>query len=331
MSCSGCYKDGYEGFCNPCKKALFEGKEVSHVLPFESPKDPSLLKFRKNTERMSISGVQLKYSLTLAGNKLKLTDIGGKYILKPIPLATFSHLEQAPFNEHVCMQLAAQVYKLDTPPNALVYFGDGSPAYLVKRFDVLSDGSKRRQEDFASLAGKTPDGKGDFKYEYSYEGIARLMKQHLPAYAVEVEKFYRLVLFNYIIGNGDAHLKNFSVSETSLGDHKLSPVYDLLCTKLHVNDDSDMALDLFEGGFTTESFNTNGFLAQDDFNAFGQKLNMKEKRIQKAIESFQEQLPQARALINKSKLNEALKEKLVKHITSYTNQRLGYAHTSSKV
>lgn len=324
MRCPGCYKDNYDGFCNPCKKSLFDGNDVSHILPFNSPKDTSILKFRKNTERMSISGVQLKYSLTLAGNKLKLTDKGGKYILKPIPLATFQNVEQTPYNEHLCMQLAKHVYKLETPPNAIVYFGDGSPAYLVRRFDVLPDGSKKRQEDFASLAGKTPDGKGDFKYQYSYEGIAKLMKEHLPAYAVEVEKFYRLVLFNYIIGNGDAHLKNFSVSETSIGDHILSPVYDLLCTKLHINDDSDAALDLFDNDFTTASFDANGFLAQADFRAFGEKLNMKEKRVQKLIEFFQEQLPKAVELISASQLNKELKARLVNQITNYTNQRLAY-------
>jgi serine/threonine-protein kinase HipA len=222
------------------------------------------------------------------------------------------------------MQLAKQVYKLETPPNALLHFKDGSPAYLVKRFDVLPDGTKRRQEDFAALAGKTPDKKGDYKYNYTYEGIAKLMKQHLPAYAVEVEKFFRLVLINYIIGNGDAHLKNFSVSETTLGDHRLSPTYDLLCSKLHIEDDSDMALELFDDDFSTDSFNAIGFHSQEDFRTFGEKIGMKTKRIEKEIQFILAQLPAALERIHNSFLSEELKTKFQKQVKSYTEQRLGY-------
>lgn len=297
---------------------------VDHVLPFDSPKDKTIQRFQKNTKRLSISGVQLKYSLKLENGVLKLTDNGGQYILKPIPVGTFQHMDQTPANEHLCMQLAKQVYKLDTPPNALVHFRDGNPAYLVKRFDVLNDGTKRRQEDFASLAGKTPDNKGDYKYEYSYEGIARLMKKHIPAYAVEVERFFRLVLFNYVIGNGDAHLKNFSVSETSMGDHILSPTYDLLSSKLHIKDDGDMALELFDDDYSSDAFNANGFHSQADFRVFGEKIGMKPKRIDKELLFIQNQLTPALALIESSFLEDDFKNQLAAHLSDYTTRRIGY-------
>jgi len=328
MSCPGCYKDGYDTFCNPCKKALFDGKEVSPVLPFDSPSDRTMQRFRKHTQRLSISGVQLKYSLKLDGTMLRLTDTGGQYILKPIPQGNYEHLDQAPENEHICMQLAKQVYGLETPANALIRFKDGSPAYLVKRFDVLSDGTKRRQEDFASLAGKTPDSEGEFKYDYSYEGIGKLMKQHIPAYQIEVEKFFRLVLFNYVIGNGDAHLKNFSVSATSLGDHQLSPTYDLLCTKLHIPEDQSMALDLFDNNFETPSYAANGFPAYDDFRFFGEKLGMKVKRIERQIAHMSEKLESSTRLVSKSKLNTEQKEQLIQHLIEYTTMRLEYRFKS---
>lgn len=322
MNCPSCFKEGHESFCPSCRKALFGGAKVSHILPFDSPSDATNQKFQNNTRRLSISGVQLKYSLKLVGDKLKLADAGGQYILKPIPLANFTALDQAPANEHLCMQLAKQVFKLETPPNALVQFKDGSPAYLVKRFDVLKDGLKRGQEDFAALAKKTPDGKGDYKYEYSYEGIADLMKQYLPAYAVEIEKLFRLVVFNYIIGNGDAHLKNFSVSETSMGDYKLSPVYDVLCTKLHINDDRDMALDLFKDDFETESFKANAFARKVDFVELGKRIRMKPERIEKELQFMKNKLPDALQLIEQGSLNEQLKERLKTHVEEYASKRI---------
>jgi serine/threonine-protein kinase HipA len=323
MKCPGCLKEGHTTFCNPCKKALFDGKQVDPVLPFESPQDKTMKRFQKHTMRLSISGVQLKYSLQLVDGKLKLTDRNGQYILKPIPVGTFANLDQTPANEHLCMQLAKQIYGLETPPNALVHFKDGSPAYLVKRFDVLPDGSKRRQEDFASLAGKSADDKGDFKYDYSYEGIAHLMQRYIPAYSIEVEKFFRLVVFNYIIGNGDGHLKNFSVSETSFGDHRLSPAYDLLSSKLHIQDDSDMALELFDEHYT-KAFEQVGFHTHTDFTAFGARIGMQGKRIEKRIQFMIDQLPSALALIERSFLNDAMKAKLIQQLSDYTLKRLAY-------
>ena len=126
---------------------------------------------------------------------------------------------------------------------ALIFFKNGESAYLTKRFDVKVDGSKLAKEDFASLAGRTPQTHGEnYKYLGNYLELFQLMKLHVPAYKLEAPKLFSLLVFNYLFSNGDAHFKNFSLIETPLGDFRLSPAYDLLNTRIHI-EDSDFALE----------------------------------------------------------------------------------------
>ena len=165
----------------------------------------------------------------------------GTYILKPIP-GFGKNPQQMPANEHLTMQIAHQVYGIETAANAIIFFRDGSPAYITKRFDVKEDGSKRAQDDFASLAGRTPQTHGaHFKYSGNYLELFNIMKMHLPAYKTEAPKLLKVLVFNYLFSNGDAHLKNFSILETPMGDYRLSPAYDLLNSRMHI-DDTDFAL-----------------------------------------------------------------------------------------
>ena len=85
MRCYGCYKDKVEGYCATCRKKLFDGKKVSHILPFDTPKEENIPAYQEKTKRLSISGVQLKHSVRLEGKELVLTEKKGEYILKPIP------------------------------------------------------------------------------------------------------------------------------------------------------------------------------------------------------------------------------------------------------
>jgi serine/threonine-protein kinase HipA len=147
-----------------------------------------------------------------------------------------------PANEHLTMQIAAQIYGIETASNALIFFQDGAPAYLTKRFDIADDNTKIAQEDFAVLAGKTPQTAGeDYKYSGCYLDLFVLMQQYVAAYAVEASKLWTQLLFNYLFCNGDAHLKNFSLLQTPQGDYRLSPAYDLLNSRIHV-EDADFAL-----------------------------------------------------------------------------------------
>ena len=165
---------------------MFGGKRISPILPFSRP-EYNQLKMTQ-TSRISISGVQTKHTLKLVGDTLELTEGGGQYILKPVPYGPFKNLEEAPANEHISMQLARQVFKLNTADNVIMRFQDGSYAYLTKRYDVLEDGNKLLQEDMAQVAQKTEakDGK-DYKDKYSYEAIDSHMKEHLSTYKAEVE------------------------------------------------------------------------------------------------------------------------------------------------
>lgn len=287
MNCSGCLKEiENAGYCRKCLKDLFEGKKVEHVLPFNSPYNEDSDLYQERTKKLSISGVQVKYSMRLDDKKLVLTDKGGQYILKPIPVGQFKNLEQAPANEHLTMQIAGQLFKITTPPNAIICFSDNSPAYLVKRFDVKTDGSKYPQEDFAQIAQVTEETHGkNYKYDLSYEEIGLLIKRHIATSAIELEKFFVLVLFNYIFSNGDAHVKNFSAMLTDEGDHVLTPAYDLLCTRIHSPGEGDMALMLFKDRFTV-AYDAHGFYSYDDFLEFGKVLGIKESRVVKIIEKF---------------------------------------------
>lgn len=244
--CPGTLAEGHTTYSRACLSKLFKGRKVSHILPYDSPASNSETDelFNDNRKRMSISGVQEKYSVLLDKNKLRLINEGeqGEYILKPVPGAG-NRPECMPANEHLTMQIAKQAFGIEVAENALIFFRNGSPAYITKRFDLKEDGSKLAQEDFASLAGKTPQTDGEhYKYSGNYLELFEIMKKFVPAYLVEAPKLLKILIFNYLFSNGDAHLKNFSLIETSMGDFKLSPAYDLLNSGIHI-EDRDFALD----------------------------------------------------------------------------------------
>ncbi len=244
--CAGTLAEGFDTYSRTCLKRVFHGKKVYHVLPYESPaSDPETDElFEENRRFMSISGVQEKFSVLLEKNKLRLIDEGerGTYILKPIPAAG-KKPDQMPANEHLTMQIARQVYGIETAENALIFFKNGAHAYITRRFDVKEDGTKFAQDDFASLAGRTPQTHGEnYKYSGNYLELFQLMQAHLPAYKLEAPKLLKILVFNYLFSNGDAHFKNFSLLETPMGDYRLSPAYDLLNSRIHITD-KDFALD----------------------------------------------------------------------------------------
>ena len=244
--CPGTLAAGFTTYSRTCIKRVFNGSKVNHILPYNSlhSNQNGEDSFEENATRISISGVQEKFSLIQLKNKIRLTKEGeqGTHIFKPIPNVS-KNADQMPANEHLTMQIAQKVFGIETAENALIFFGNGDPAYITKRFDVVTGGLKLAQEDFASLAGKSPQTHGaDYKYLGSYWDLFELMRENLPSYKVESLKLFKLLVFNYLFSNGDAHLKNFSIIETPLGDFKLSPAYDLLNSRIHI-EDKDFALD----------------------------------------------------------------------------------------
>ena len=199
-------KEGFSTYSPTVIKKLFGGKKVNPILPYLSPSNAEDKKnFNANQTHISISGFQEKYSLLLDGNRLRLTNEGehGHYILKPISDLP-KNADFAPANEHLTMQIAQQVFKIETAENALVFFEDGSPAYLTKRFDYDVDGNKLAVEDFASLLQKSPAKDGEqYKYEGNYLELFDALKKYVPAWKVEAPKLFTLILFNYLFSIAD--------------------------------------------------------------------------------------------------------------------------------
>ena len=303
--CPGTLAKGFDTYSRTCLNRVFNGKKVYHVLHYDSPatnQETDEL-FEENRKHMSISGVQEKFSVLLEKNKLNLTNEGerGTYILKPIPAAG-KKTDQMPANEHLTMQIARQVYGIETAENALVFFKNGAPAYITKRFDVKKDGSKWAQEDFASLAGRTPQTHGEhYKYMGNYLELFQLMQTHLPAYRLEAPKLFKVLMFNYIFSNGDAHFKNFSLLETPMGDYRLSPVYDLLNSRIHI-EDKDFALDdgLLPGNLSQ------GKISQQ-FRILAEHTGLSEKQATDTFNLLTSRSEQIENLIAASFLNESTK------------------------
>jgi serine/threonine-protein kinase HipA len=211
-----------------CARALFGSAKAPHLDIEVSKLHTAALAMVGHT---SLSGAQKKISVNLSADRetLQVAAERGRYILKP-QTETYPSL---PENEHLTTRLA-QLVDLDVGRFGLVSLKDGSLAYIVKRFDRLADGRKVRQEDFCQLAELSPKE----KYDSTAERCVKLLQKHASEPLVEILKFYRLLLFSWWTGNGDMHLKNFSLLVDEQGIVRLTPAYDLICTRLVIPDDS---------------------------------------------------------------------------------------------
>lgn len=305
-------------------KELFDGQQVSDILPYNSiDADPTIQQeIAQGNGHISISGVQPKFSMVVDNGVLRLVrpEEQGTFILKPAPTALFI-LDRAycPANEHLTMQLAQQVYGIETAACALCKFGNGQEAYLTKRFDITSNGGKFPQEDFASVAGLNKKNAGkDYKYDaLSYEDCADLIRAHAKAAPVEILKFFRLVVFNYLVLNDDAHLKNFSFIQHKKGDVTLTPAYDLMNTSLHLSMPTIFALKkgLYKEGMVIDDTHS---VSRASFMEFGKRIGLSEPLLNRELNKFAKEHPLAEQLINQSHLPQALK----KHYSDSYHYRL---------
>lgn len=281
MICYGCLEDKKlkNNYCLKCLKSLFDGISPK---PLDFDKAQFYQSREELAEKMSISGVQDKISLALDGSILKPVATNGKYILKPVPVngRGMDGLHDVAANEHLSMVISKEVFKIKTAECALIEFSDGELAYITKRFDYTSGGTKYDQEDFASVLGVTPAKDGaNYKYDSkNYIDCANAIKRHVPANIPVIEDFFKRILLNYLICNGDAHLKNFSLySIPDKSDFMLTPNYDILNTRYHIkNESSDVAIELFDK--TTPEFNAIGFYSQADFMELAKQMRIRENR-----------------------------------------------------
>ena len=186
--------------------------------------------------KMSIQGVQPKLSVRLNIKKqiFEIVDRGGQYILKPQTVS----FKEVPENEDLTMRLAEMI-KVEVPLHGLLYSKGGSLTYFIKRFDRIGRKKKTAIEDFAQLSGKNRDT----KYNSSMEKVASIIEEFCTFPAIEKVKLFNLTLFNYLIGNEDMHLKNFSLINRGI-KIELSPAYDLLNSTIILNSEEELALPL---------------------------------------------------------------------------------------
>ena len=183
---------------------------------------------QKLAGQLSISGVQPKLSVKFDKklNTLVVVSEGGEYILKP-QTAAFPDIPQ---NEQCCMDIAEEL-GVEVPPHCLIALKDNTLAYVVKRFDREKD-TKIHQEDFAQIL------EANDKYRGSVEQIGRKLMEISAAPGYDAQLLFERVVLNFILANGDAHLKNYSISYTAAGI-RLSPAYDIVCSRLVIPEEHD--------------------------------------------------------------------------------------------
>ena len=309
--CPATLQPGFDTYCPAARKSLFDGQAVSPFLDFDLEMDYEMPAARENMNNISISGAQEKYSAVVEQGHIRLSYPGEQatHILKPAPLNyNLSTRKQIPANEHLTMQIAAQVYGIETAANALCFTPKGQAVYITRRFDVKPDKTKFPMEDFASILGITEQGAdSNFKYDGNYAMIANAIRRFVPAWMIEVEHFLKVVLFNYLYANEDAHLKNFSLINRN-GEYSLAPAYDLINTHIHL-ESSDLAL---RGGLApdiepSDALVKTGHLCRMDFERFAQRIGLPEKRAEKVMNLFMEIPLESYALIERSFLNDKMK------------------------
>ncbi|PLX03475.1 MAG: protein kinase [Marinilabiliales bacterium] len=291
--CNGCLKDNINGFCSSCETVLFNRSKVNPQLTF----DWEDISKRIDGQPMgfSISGVQRKGFIGKPRGIELVPKMGvdekSKYIVKPM-LSRFNLPDQSPANEHVTMQIAKQLFGIKTAECAYMKFANGTPAYVTKRFDYNENGEKLNQEDFASVLQAT-----DKYNSKTYQDVGVWLS---PLNKVD---FLRILIFNFISGNGDVHLKNISLLETADGDMMLSPSYDLMNTKIHLTDNF-LALNLFEElEQTSLPLGEKYIYTSSDFIEFGKRLKIRDSVISKTIDMFNAKESELIAMVDKSFLS----------------------------
>lgn len=310
--CPSILQEGYDTYSPIARRTLFDGHAVSHIFSEASP-DTGTVEANeavKSVGRISLSGAQPKFSIVVDDDKLRYIREGeqGTFILKPRPTAyQIINKDFCVANEHVTMQIASQVYGIETAANALCFFDDGTPAYITRRFDVHSKG-KYKQEDFAALLGYTKDNAGsNYKYDKaSYEECAEVIHRYVKATLIDIRRFFRIILFNFVTLNDDAHLKNFSLIERN-GEYRLSPAYDLINTSLLLMNPHIFALDkgLFKEGMAFSDTHT---ISRSDFEEFGKRIGLPIKVIKQEIDMFAAEQPLVKELLGRSFLSPSLQK-----------------------
>jgi serine/threonine-protein kinase HipA len=302
MKCLYCYTPigddelltdaGSQGYHRRCSQQFF-GRPDPPRINFTS-EDIMTLAEQVIKSKQSVTGVQPKLSLGIAKEKdhpAKLTIVGlwGQYILKPQSVV-YPHL---PENEDLTMHLAA-LSGIPIVEHSLIRLRSGQLAYMTKRVDRTGQ-TKHHMEDMCQLTERLTE----HKYKGSHEQIAKAIRKFSANPGLDVVNFFELVLFCFLTGNSDMHLKNFSLLKTQ-GAYNLSPAYDLVATRLALEeDDEELALTL--NGRKKK-------LRAADFTTAMKGAGMDDKVIENLFEKYTGLVPEWHAFINQSFLPEEVRE-----------------------
>lgn len=298
-NCLYCYQEldaTHKGDYHPkCSKAFFGTKSVP-ALPYQLNE---IEKLAKQAVELSITvpGVQPKLSLGWIKNTLEnghngrltiMDALEGLYILKPQNI----QYEQMPENEHLSMKLA-ELFKIEVVPSAMIRMASGELCYLTKRTDRKKDQSKIHMIDFLQILEL------EDKYMGTIENLGKTIGELSVNTLMDKLRFFELSVFNFIIGNNDMHLKNFSMWLSEIG-WLLSPAYDLLNVKIILPNDQDETALLLGG--KKKNFN------KGCFDKFAEILKLNNKQINSVYKKLDNWLVKAIKLIDDSFLNDINKQ-----------------------
>lgn len=298
MNCLFCYQPlaaNEQDFHSACSRKIF-GQPTPPAMPY-SEEDLEPLAREVIQSQTAVTGVQAKLSLHITGTnkdgterRFTIVGLWGGYILKPLTAL----YPQLPEVEDVTMHLA-QLARIKTAPHSLIRLQSGNLAYVTKRIDRTKKG-KLSMEDMCQLTERLTED----KYHGSYEQIGKVITKYSSIPGLDIVNFMELVLFSFITGNADMHLKNFSLLEQPGGGMVLAPAYDLVNTAL-VNpaDDEEMALTL--NGRKKK-------LRRDDFVAAMHSLKLDGKQQENIFKKMEKVTPKWLEFIDRSFMTDTFKE-----------------------
>ena len=294
--CLYCYQplqENQKDFHPQCAKKIF-GVQEAPLLEYKYDELDHLAEqvIRAQT---SLTGVQPKLSLNFnkheGTNRLTIVGLWGDYIFKP----QTADYPQLPENEDLTMHLA-ECAKIKVVPHSLIRLTDGSLGYITKRIDRTKEGKKIDMEDMCQLTLHPTE----YKYKGSYEQIAKVMMQYCDMPKLDLTNYMQLLLFCFVTGNNDLHLKNFSLYRPHKG-YQLSPAYDLVNIAIaNPNDKEELALSL--SGRKTK-------IELNNFIQSAATMGIEENVVRRLIANMLNALPKWRLLIQASFLDDKLKEK----------------------
>jgi len=300
----------------PCGKEKYSAKGLKllsrnlvHLNDLPLTQEEQLRESAVRADKMSIQGVQPKLSakLNTKNEMFDIVDRGGEYILKP----QNNFYAELPENESLTMKLA-ELIEIEVPLSGMIYSSEGKFTYFIKRFDRYGKDKKLSLEDFAQLAGKSRET----KYDYSMEKLVTLVETFCTFPAIEKVKVFRLTIFNFLVGNEDMHLKNFSLI-TRANKVELSPAYDLLNTTIVLRGEpEEIALPL-----AGKKRNLNSKILIDYFGK--ERLKLNDKIIEQVLKKINAEFNNWEKLITVSFLSDAMKEKYLV-LLKIRKERIGF-------